>query len=298
MTIAPRHLAELVVLAAIWGGSFLFMRLGAADFGPLPLAFLRGAGGTALLLPLLLWRDEWSALRQHWRPIALVGLTNSAIPFLCFAYAALALNAGLSAIFNATTPLWGAAIAWAWLGDRLTVARCAGLGLGFIGVAWLAYDQAGLRANTHGISPGSAALACLLATVLYGYSASFTRRRLSGLPAMALATGSQLSTACALALPALWQWPTAGPSNSAWGAAIALSLLCTGVAYVLYFRLLERIGAASTMSVTYLIPMFAMAWGALVLHEQPSRSVMGAGTVILLGTALTTGLWPRRSTRP
>ena len=290
MTPTPRNYLELVVLAAIWGASFLFMRMGASDFGPAGLAFLRGAGACALLLPLLVWRGEWGALRANWGRIALVGLTNSALPFMCFAYAALALNAGLSAVFNATTPLWGALIAWFWLRDRLSGSRVLGLALGFAGVAWLAWDQAGIKANTQGVSPGQAALACVGATCLYGFSASFTKRYLAGIPAMALAAGSQLSTAAVLAAPALLTWPAQSPQAHSWFAALALALLCTGIAYVLYFRLLARLGPAQAMSVTYLIPMFAMLWGALVLGEALTPVVIGAGGVILLGTALTTGL--------
>lgn len=293
MTTKPRDLLELLLLAAIWGASFLFMRMGASDFGPSGLAFLRGAGACILLLPLLIWRGEGAALRTNWARIAIVGLTNSALPFMCFAYAALVLNAGLSAVFNATTPLWGAAIAWFWLRDRLSAPRILGLALGFAGVAWLAWGQAGLKPNAQGASPGAAALACIAATGLYGFSASFTKRYLLGIPPMALAAGSQLSTGLVLLVPALLTWPSTSPPLQSWLAALALALICTGVAYVLYFRLLARLGPAQAMSVTYLIPMFAMLWGAVFLNEALTVDILGAGAVILLGTALTTGLLKR-----
>ncbi|MBC7716944.1 MAG: DMT family transporter, partial [Pseudorhodobacter sp.] len=111
----PRDIAELVSLAMLWGGSFLFMRMGAAEFGPVPLSALRLIGASLLLMPLLLWRGQGQALRQHWRPIFFVGVTNSALPFVCFAFAALSVTAGLMAIFNAATPLFAAVIAWWWL---------------------------------------------------------------------------------------------------------------------------------------------------------------------------------------
>ena len=134
----PRDAAELLLLAALWGASFLFMRIGAPEFGPAALVFVRVAGASALLLPLLAWHGEGPALRAHWRPLMVVGVFNSALPFLLFTVAALVLNAGLSGIFNATAPLWGAVVAWLWLKDRPTRARAAGLAVGFAGVLFLA----------------------------------------------------------------------------------------------------------------------------------------------------------------
>jgi drug/metabolite transporter (DMT)-like permease len=283
-----RDLSELILLAAIWGASFLFMRLGAAAFGPVSLAAVRVLGATLFLVPVLAARGEWPALRRHWRPIFLVGLTNSAIPFLCFSYAALAISAGLSSIFNATTPLWGALFAWLWLKDSLNRWRVLGLALGFAGVLGLAWDRASFKPGAD--ATGWAVLACLGATLLYGWSANFTKKRLGGVPPMALATGSQLSSALALALPGLWWHPAQVPPAGAWGAALGLAVLCTGVAYVLYFRLIARIGPANAMSVTFLVPAFAVLWGALFLHETVSLAMALGCAVILLGTALATGL--------
>ena len=118
-----RDLADLLLLAALWGASFLFMRVSAAEFGPLALAFVRVAGASMLLLPLLWWRGQGAALPRHWRALLVVGLVNSALPFALYALAALVLSTGLMSIFNATSPLWGALIAWIWLHDRPTAAR-------------------------------------------------------------------------------------------------------------------------------------------------------------------------------
>ena len=142
-----RDLVELIGLAAIWGASFLVMRLGAGEFGPVPLSGVRVALAAAALLPVLAMRGQWAELRQPWRPIAVVGVVGSALPFLAYSYAALSITAGLSSIFNATAPLWGALIAWLWLSDRPGRSRAVGLALGFAGVAWLAWDKAGLRSN-------------------------------------------------------------------------------------------------------------------------------------------------------
>ena len=137
-----RDVAELLALAALWGASFLFLRVAVPAFGPLALAFLRVFGAALLLVPLLAARGELAALRRHWRPIAVVGFVNSALPFLCFAYAALTINAGVSAIFNSATPLFAAIVAWLWLGDRMTPLRVVGLGVGFAGVLWIGWDKA------------------------------------------------------------------------------------------------------------------------------------------------------------
>lgn len=285
-----RDLVEMLMLAAVWGASFLFMRLGAGEFGPVSLAAVRVAGATLFLLPVLAWRGEWPALRRHWKPIFLVGLTNSAIPFLCFSYAALSITAGLSSIFNATTPLWGALFAWFWLKDKPGPWRALGLVIGFAGVLGLAWQKASFKPGVDGLATGWAVLACLLATCLYGFSANFTKKRLTGVPAMALAAGSQLSSALALMLPGWWLWPAHMPSTGAWAATLGLALLCTGVAYVMYFRLIAHVGPANAISVTFLIPAFAVLWGALFLGEVITPTMVAGCAVILLGTALATGL--------
>jgi drug/metabolite transporter (DMT)-like permease len=141
----PRDLADLLLLAAIWGASFLFMRMAVPAFGPVALAFVRVAGAALFLLPLLLLRGEAPVLRQRWRALLVLGLTNSALPFLLFGYAVYTLPAALAAIFNAATPLCTALIAWAWLGDPLNRWRSLGMALGFGGVAGLALAVGALK---------------------------------------------------------------------------------------------------------------------------------------------------------
>lgn len=286
----PNDAAELLLLAALWGASFLFMRVGAPEFGPLALVFVRAAGAAVVLLPLLAWRREAAALRTHWRPIVIVGLLNTAVPFTLFTAAALVLNAGLSGIFNATAPLWAALIAWLWLGDRPTRLRTLGLAVGFGGVLLLAADRASLQPGTHGISPAMGVAACLLATACYGYTVNYTKRRLAGVPALALAAGSQSAAALAMALPAWWAWPATLPGTTAWGAAAGLALGCTALAYILYFRLIAHVGPAQAITVTYLIPAFAIAWGWLFLGEVLTPVMLAGGGIVLLGTALASGM--------
>ena len=284
-----RDYRELLLLGALWGASFLFMRLGAADFGPLALVFVRVAGAAAVLLPVLVWRGQGAALKQHWRAIAVVGLLNSALPFVLFTIAALVLGAALMSVFNATAPIWGALVAWMWLGERPAASRMLGLAIGIAGVVGLSWGKADFKPGDHGVSAAAGIAACLGAAVLYGIAANFSRKKLVGVPPMAQAAGSQLSAAVVLLLPALWAWPAVNPSATAWLAVGALSLACTGLAYVLYFRLIAHAGAANAMSVTFPIPAFAIAWGWLFLGEKPTAAMLAGCAVILLGTALATG---------
>lgn len=283
-------LIDFVLLAALWGSSFLFMRLAVVEFGALPTAAVRVAVATTFLLPLVWWRGLMPQLRQHWKLVAVVGLSNSAIPFALFSFALLTISTGLSAILNAAVPLFGALVAWLWLKDRPTGSRVAGLVIGFAGVALLAWDGASFKPGASGIAPAWAVLACLLATVFYAIAASATKRYLSGLPALVTATGSQIGATLGLALPALWLWPQRMPGLQSWLSVIALGVLCTGIAYILYFRLIEQAGPARALAVTFVVPVFALIYGALFLSERITPWMVGCGLVVICGTALSTGL--------
>ncbi|MCZ8072889.1 MAG: DMT family transporter [Paucibacter sp.] len=282
----PKDLIELSLLAAIWGASFLFMRLGAHEFGPVPMATMRVLGASIFLLPLLTFRVGLAELRQHWRPLMVVGLLNGALPFALYAYAALSITAGLSSILNATTPLWGAMVAWVWLGQRLDFSRLCGLALGFAGVVFLAWDQASFKPG----GSGWAILACLLATLCYGIVANLSKRYLNGLNPLTVATGSQVTASAMLLLPALFTWPERMPSGQAWLSVAMLAVLCSGVAYILYFRLMQRVGPTNTIAVTFLIPVFAVLWGYVFLAEAFTLHMAMGCAIVLLGTALAVGL--------
>ena len=281
---------DFLLLTAIWGSSFLFMRLGTLEFGALPTAGMRVAIASLFLLPLLLWRGLGPQLARHWQRVFLVGLLNSGIPFACFAYALLSISTGLSSILNATVPLFGALVAWVWLKDRPHGWRTLGLAVGFIGVAMLAWDKASFKPDASGLSSGWAVLACLLACLCYGVAASYTKKYLSGLPSLVTAAGSQLGATLGLALPALWFWPPQAPSATAWLSLLWLGVLCTGVAYVLYFRLIERVGPARALTVTFVVPVFAVFYGAVLLDESVNFWMLLCATVIVCGTALAAGL--------
>jgi drug/metabolite transporter (DMT)-like permease len=282
-------IGELVLLAALWGASFLFMRLGAHEFGPITLAAVRVGLASVMLIPLLASRGQLAELRAHWKGLLLVGALNSAVPFALFSFAALSITAGLSSIVNATTPLWTAVVAFVWLRQGLTPWRVLGLVIGFAGVAFLAWDKASFKpgADHSGLL---AVLACAGATFCYGVAANATKRYLTGASPLAVATGSQFAAALMLALPAAWLWPAAMPSVGAWGSAVGLAGLCTALAYILYFRLMSRVGPTNAVSVTFLIPLFAILWGAIFLGEAVTTQMVIGGGVVLVGIALALGL--------
>ena len=288
-TAAPSWVGEFFLLSALWGASFLFMRLGAAEFGPLPTAGLRVLLATLFLWPILLRQGQWPALRQHWRPILLAGIINSAIPFALFAWAVLHITTGLTSILNATVPLFGALVAWLWLGDRIARQRWLGLALGFIGVALLAWRAPGGLGGKTGYAAWAMA-ACLGASCCYALAASYTRRYLTGIPPLATATGSQLGASLGLALPMLWAWPATTPGWKAWAAVAAIAVLCTGIAYILYFRLIANAGPSRALAVTFLAPVFAVCYGVFFLQEPVTLWMLGCALIVVCGTMLSTGL--------
>ena len=291
----PRDIRDLILLAAIWGGSFLFMRLGAHDFGPIPMTALRVGIASLVLLPVLAWRGGLAEVRQAWRPLLLLGLINNALPFACFVFAALSITAGMSSILNATTPLWGALVAALWLGEALSLWRGVGLLIGFGGVIFLAWDHAEFKPG----GTGWAIAACLAAAFFYAVAATYTKRRIKGVGPLAIATGSLISATLWLIVPAVWLWPAEPPRPAAWASLAALALVCTAVAYIIYFRLMLRVGPTNAIAVTFLNPVFAVLWGWLFLAE-PLTGRLGTGcAVVLLGTAFATGIInPQARPRP
>ena len=282
----PRDAIDLVLLAALWGGSFLFTRMAVHDFGPAALIELRTAIATLFLLPLLWWRGGLSDYAANAGPITLVGVTNTALPFTLFAYAMLSLTAGLASILNAASPLFGALIGFVWLRQRLTAGQIIGLAIGFMGVAMLTWHKAGL----HGTDTTLALSAAVLATLSYGVAANYTTHRLAGVNTLAIAAGSQAGAALVMLPLAAWWWPSHPPSLTAWLAVITLGVACSGLGYILYFRLIANVGATRAIAVTFLIPVFGMLFGVSLLGETVTAGMLAGAVVILVGTALATGL--------
>lgn len=270
---------ELTLLGAIWGGSFLFMRVAAADFGPFPLVEARLALGALVLLPFL-----WAARAQFgvalWLRIAGIAAINSVIPFALFAWGAERAPAGIGAITNAMTVMFTALVAFLFFGERIGPLRLTGLLGGFVGVAILASGR------TAGESVWPAALAGTAASLCYGFGINLVRHYLKGYPSGAVAAANLVSGAVMLAPLAIYNWPHHPIGAAPWASAVLLGVLCTGVAFVFYYRLIARVGAPRTSTVTYLIPLFGVIWAWLILGEPLTLTMALAGALILAGVAL------------
>jgi drug/metabolite transporter (DMT)-like permease len=270
---------EIIVLGAIWGASFLFMRVAAADFGAFALVEIRLALGALILLPFT-WRCRAQLAQAGWWRLAGIGAINSAMPFVLFAWAAQRAPAGIGAITNSMTVLFTALVAFALYRERTTALRALGLAAGFAGVAVLASGKVG------GQSVGPAVLAGTLAALLYAFGINLIRRSLVGVPASAVAGGTLLCASVLTSPLASATWPRHSIGAASWLSAILLGLLCTGAAFVLYYRLIHRIGATRASTVTYLVPLFGVIWAWLLLGEALSASMAVAAALILGGVAL------------
>lgn len=285
-----RDLATLLLLAALWGGAFLLMRIAAPEFGAAPLTLLRVGGGALVLLPFIGIKALRQVAASHGVAIGAVGLLGAALPYACFNFASQHLPAALSSLLNASTPLFAAGLAVQLGTERLDRWRRGGLALGVLGVALVAATRPG--ASNVGSTPldqGLAAAACLAAATSYAVAAHLARRHLSATSAGAVAASTQCAAAALVLLPALYRWPLEAPGTHAWCAAIALAVLCTGFANLLYFRLIARAGAPAATTVTFLVPLFAAGWAGSVLGEPLSPELAAGGALILLGCALATG---------
>ncbi|UXY15766.1 DMT family transporter [Chitiniphilus purpureus] len=281
---------RLILLAAIWGASFLFMRLSVPVLGPVIPAAGRVMVGAAFLgTAALLW-VRTPLQRTHWRHYAILGLFNTALPFLCYGLAARTLTASLMSILNATTPIWGALVAAVWLGVRPTLKAACGLLLGVVGVAVLV----GLDSASSAPGAGWAIASVLVATFCYALASSYGKRHAAQMPPFAAAHGSMWAASALMAPLLLWQPAAPVASGIAVGAVLALGVVCTGAAYLLYFRLVQDIGPAPTLTVTFLIPVFGVLWGVLLLGETIGHHTLVGAALVLVGTALATGFDPRK----
>lgn len=270
--------AEFTLLGIIWGGSFLLMRIASPEIGSASLAFIRVACGALVLLPFL-----WLGRRQiapHWWRLGAIGILNSALPFVLFAWATARAPAGISAIANATTVMLTAVVAFVMFGEKIGLRKGIGLLSGFAGVVVLA------GGNAAGMDVTTAALAGVAASLCYAVAANLVRVYLAGLPPIAVAAATLLGATVFLAPFALWHWPQAPVSLPAWGAAALLGFVCTGIAYAFLFRLIGKVGPSRAVMVTYLVPLFGVAWAWLVLDEALTVPMAIAGALILGGVAV------------
>ncbi|HTE43547.1 MAG TPA: DMT family transporter [Steroidobacteraceae bacterium] len=270
---------ELGALGAIWGASFLFMRVAAKDFGAFALVEVRLVLGAAILLPFLM-RERARFTRGMWVRLAGIAAINSAIPFSLFAWAAQRAPAGIGAITNATAVMFTALAAFVMYRESIGRWRLMGLVLGFVGVTVLASGK------VEGGSVLPAALAGTCAAMLYGIGGNLIRRYLVGIPASAVAAATLVCASLLLAPLAISMWPAVDIPMRSWLCAAALGIFCTGIAYLLYYRLIYRIGAAGASTVTYLVPLFGVIWAWVFLAEPLTTTMAIAGALILSGVAL------------
>lgn len=286
-----RHasLFQLITLSAIWGASFIFVRVAVPALGPAVLIELR-----LLLAALLLWlAGRWfyrqeRHMRTHWRHYLVLGLFNTALPFLLFAYAARTMPASLLAVLNATAPIWGTVIGVVRGSTAPSIRTILGLALGVAGVGLLV----GMDRVARQPGAGWAIAAPLLAAFCYGLASDYAKSAPAHAP-FANAHGSMWAGVILLAPLVPFFQATAVPGAGVLGAVLALGLLCTGVAYLLYFRLVADLGAAPALTVTFLIPVFGILWGHLFLGETVGWYTLAGTAVVLLGTGLVTGFSPR-----
>jgi drug/metabolite transporter (DMT)-like permease len=281
-----RDVVELLLLSVLWGAAYLFMRAAVPAFGPAPLVSLRMGLAALLLLPLLVLRGGLPALRAHPRQLLVLGIPYTALPFMLLGFASLHITAGLVAVLNATAPLFAALTAHFLLKERLGPWRAGGLVVGFAGVVVLMWGSGSFRTD-NGVL---AVLAVLATSLLWGLGAHYARRNLAAADPMVMTVGSLMAASVFLAPFAWASWPAASPAPRAWAELAFLGVASSGLGFLLYFRLLRRIGPVRAMSVTFLNPMVAMASGALYLGEAVTAQMLAGGAVVLLGTALSLGL--------
>ena len=284
-----QNYVELLLLSAIWGSSFLFLRIAAPEFGPLFLVQIRVLSAVLVMLPMCLLLGKWPDLVANWRMIFLISLTNMAVPFCFFAFAALYVSAGLLSIMNATVPFFTALIAFLVFGQRLSVLSILGMAFGFAGVIVLVFDP---QAIEMGAGSALAVPAVLFACFLYGIALNLVAHKLAGVSGLAITAGSLLFSSVLLLPFSLQALPETMPSAPVWAAVAALGIGCTGLAYLMFYRLIARIGSQQTIMTTYLIPLFSILWGNLFLAESITLFAVLGCMLVLLGVGMTTGRLP------
>lgn len=285
--------AKLLLLGAIWGASFMLIKWSAPEIGIFPLVEIRALGATLLLIPLVYFKRQQRDLFQYWPQLFIVGLLNTAVPFCLFNYSLLHIEAGLAAILNGTAPMFGVLVAYLFVKETIGWWGLLGMLLGFAGVVLISYEQTtGAQATVLPV------LAVLGATLCYGIAASYLKAKLSHVKPFAVAGGSQFFAVLILLPLALFNIPEAMPSARAVTSALVLAFLCTGLAYVLYFDLIAKIGASRALTVGYLVPLFGVLWGYLILNESLSHAELLGGAFVLVGVMLATNVLTRFRSKP
>ncbi|MDT8878756.1 DMT family transporter [Halomonas saccharevitans] len=275
---------RLILLSTLWGMSFIFMRVAVPEFGPVPLILLRMGVGALLLVPLLLSARYLRLVWDHAGRLLLLGLINHVLPFSLLALATTRLEAGFTSLINATTPIFTALIGALFFATPIQRQQYLGLALALFGVYVLSADRLDFALG----GDGWFILAVLGATFCYGVAGNYARSHLAHLPVRVLAAGSTSASALILLVPGLVLWPAEPISGLAWGNGLALAVLSTALAFLLYFGLIASAGATATSTVTFLVPVSALLWGYLLLDEGLSLQILAGMAITLAGTAIAT----------
>ncbi|MCK5918537.1 MAG: DMT family transporter [Cocleimonas sp.] len=276
----------LLLLAAVWGLSFIFMRATAEDFGPIVLITIRVGVAALCLIGFLFVKQRLQEFIKYWKMLFVIGLLNSALPFSFLAYASLSLNAGVMSIINALTPIFTALIAHLWLKDKMNKPQLLGMLIGFSGITYLVWDK--MNWDTVSWLPIASAV---MTTVSYGIAANTTKKYLKGVSSMTATAGTLFFATLFMLVLAVFFLPDFSviPTLS-WTYALALGMLCTAFAYLIFYKLIQTIGPSKAVSVTFIIPIFSFLWAYLLLGEVVTMRMWIATAIILLGTGLVTGV--------
>lgn len=275
----------LVVLAALWGSSFLFIRVAVPSFGPVALVTARVLLGAAVLWMYAIWSRRPLEIRRYAGRLIILAALNAALPYVLISAAELHITASFAAVLTATVPLFAALFGILWLGERLSSSRAIGLVLGVAGVSVMVGWSPVPITFTSVVSIG----AMLASSASYAAAGVYARRELHGAPTHTLAFGQQLGALVWLAVPAAASVPDSIPPASAIGAVFALGVLSTAVAYLLYFRLLDSIGPTRTSTVTFLLPVFGLLLGVAFLDEVVTKGMVAGFAIVIASVILVTG---------
>jgi drug/metabolite transporter (DMT)-like permease len=280
------NLIRLFSLAAIWGAAFLFLRIAVPALGALQTTVLRVLiGGLAMFLYAKAMKVE-CGWRKYWKHYIAIGAINSALPFSLFAYGAAHLPSSYEILLNSATPLFAAIFAALWMNEAMTLQKTLGLLIGAAGVALVA----GIAPPGADMQFGICVAAGLLGAACYGISGIYIRKFTPGIAPAAMAGCSQLAAAALMSPVFLHMPPASALTLPVTASLLSLALLCSGAAYLLYFRLLAEAGPSRALTVTFLMPVFGMFWGTLFLHEAVTTSMLAGCGLIVSGTALVLGL--------
>lgn len=287
---SARDLGALLLLGALWGGSYIFIRVAVPELGPTVLMDLRVLGAAAALILYAAASRRLPSFKKRWRSFVVLGALNAALPFSLIAFAELHVTASLAAILVSATPLFAACVSAIYLGDALTIKKVLGLLVGVAGVA----ITVGWSPLHLGSAVALSVAALLTAALFYSFGGVYAKRNFVGFPPLTLAIGQQLGAGLVLLTPAAATLPEHLPSAGAVLAVTGLALLSTALAYMFYFRLLDSVGPTKTLTVTFLTPAFGLLWGVLFLGEPVEPGMILGFAVILLSLVLVAGIGPRK----